>query len=114
MLVRERATAQHRRIRDDTLTQLRSAVGQNGSQSARVNENNGAGQNGVSACLRRRNERILSGKVKVDCDRPSFLYISVESPTKVGDLVTASALKTLIRLLYMLSPVRPERLLPRL
>lgn len=67
----------------------------------------------TNASQPRPKKRSKTGKVRVDIDREYITY----SPTNEdchGPLLTSSSIKPLISLMFLLSPVRPQRLLQKL
>jgi len=112
-ILRERASSQHRRFQEE--------VANNGPPSNPVSGNRpsnnapAAGSTSTSGntSSRRRGERARIGKVRVDCDRPHILYMPPSMEDENGALISTSSMKTLVRLMYLLSPVNPPRLLQK-
>lgn len=51
------------------------------------------------------------GRMKVECDRERIIFVPSTVEEKIGPVMTASSMKALVRLMFLLSPVRPHRLL---
>lgn len=104
-IIRERATAQHRRLFDDAVVEEhRMETGHAGlTQGHRHAQSADSG----TGSLTRKKPR--SGKLKVESDRQHITYVpdSLPIPVAVCDIMS------LVRLLYLLSPVRPSRLLQK-
>lgn len=58
-------------------------------------------------------KRSKTGKIRVDIDREYITYEPI-GENKYGPLVTSSTIKPLISLMFLLSPVRPQKLLQKL
>ena len=109
-LLRERASTRHRRNHEE------AAAPAQPEQVQQVRENASAtteiGSSGTANTLGRK--RNKTGKMRVDCDRPTVVYLPHHIEKEYGPLVTAHSMKALIRLMYLLSPVRPQRLFQKL
>lgn len=110
-ILRERAATQRRRLYDETAIppprdggHVLVAQGQNRAQGT-VRD---TADNGGSATHRRKSR---SGKLRVDKDRFQVVYLPPSSGLTAP--ISKSDLKALLRLFYMLSPVRPARLLQK-
>ena len=53
------------------------------------------------------------GRMKVECDRESIIFVPSTFEEKIGPVMTATSMKALVRLMFLLSPVRPHRLLQK-
>jgi len=105
-LLRERASTRSRRNHDETaaMVGIEQQTRDNSSPNTEVSHSAGASN-------RKRNK---VGKMRVDCDRSTVVYSNSILETRFGPLVTVSSMKALISLMYLLSPVRPQRLLQKL
>lgn len=105
-ILRERASVQQRRLHDDALAGggHREDAGENGGSSQR--EGNGSTLEGRPGSARR---KLRSGKIRVECDRDEVTYL----PETLTDPIGKSDVMLLVSLLYLLSPVRPPRLLQK-
>uniref|UniRef100_A0A7S4S0Y2 HECT-type E3 ubiquitin transferase n=1 Tax=Ditylum brightwellii TaxID=49249 RepID=A0A7S4S0Y2_9STRA len=117
-ILRERASSYHRRRHEENAptnvasgagSDVRSAASQNDEQT---NNGDGGGNAGGTTSSSRKKNRL--GKLKLECDRPNIIYMPPCVESKSGALVTSSSMKTIIRLMYLLSPVHPQRLLQKL
>jgi len=59
----------------------------------------------------RKKQRL--GRMKVECDRDSIIFVPKNIQEKDGPVVTAAAMKSVVRLLFLLSPIRPHRVLQK-
>jgi len=71
----------------------------------------GQGQNGEAGGSSSARRKARSGKLRVDMDRNSVVYIPPNSGLMPP--ISKSDVKSLLRLLYLLAPVRPARLLQK-
>jgi E3 ubiquitin-protein ligase HUWE1 len=101
-ILRERASAQHRRLYDDGAGDDpgNAAVGAGPPRGAQAAEAN-------AGALARKKHR--SGKLRVETDRANVVFL----PETLSSPFGKSDVKALIRLLFLLSPVRPPRLLQK-
>jgi len=53
------------------------------------------------------------GRMKVECDRERIIFVPSTVEEKMGPVMTATSMKALVRLIFLLSPVRPHRLLQK-
>lgn len=113
-LLRERAASNHRRnnaavasatsANSGTESRNRSGVfATNTSEETQGSGNIGSG--------RRRNK---IGKMRTECNRSLIIYAPPIINNEFGPLITSNSLKALIRLTFLLSPVRPQRLLQKI
>ena len=77
-------------------------------QQAGVSGRNATGS-GASGQSRR---KPRPGKMKMECDRSQILYLPSDG-NHLSPLPGVSDLKVLLRLLYLRSPIRPQRILQR-
>mmetsp|Transcript_9044 Transcript_9044/g.11092 ORF Transcript_9044/g.11092 Transcript_9044/m.11092 type:complete len:4662 (-) Transcript_9044:66-14051(-) len=115
-ILRERASSRHERRVLEGHHDGANAVGSSGGNTTGRGESGtnsrGAGRESSSSSTSRRRHRV--GKMRVDVDRANILYIPPFVEEGLGPLVTSRSMKALIRLMYLLSPVRPQRLLQKL
>jgi E3 ubiquitin-protein ligase HUWE1 len=71
-------------------------------------------QNRQDVSTRRSSRKKHKSQVRVDCNRSLVIYVPQNSEAATGQLVTPESLKSLIDLMFLLSPVRPQRLLQKL
>jgi E3 ubiquitin-protein ligase HUWE1 len=112
-VLRERATASHRRHAEDAA---------DASQREVMSRNTGSGQ-GQQIAPGERNQdqndgqnsskRAHRGKIRVESDRDDVVYIPTGSCSSLTSAIAKSDLKVLIRFMYLLSPVRPHKLLQK-
>jgi hypothetical protein len=117
-ILRERAaTAAHMRLHDESIglnapsrsTGNARSTGARESAGTQVATVRGDGDTeGVSA---RRKQR--TGKIRVELDRPQVVYLPPTSQLSLSSPVATSDLKVLLRMMYILAPVRPQRLLQK-
>lgn len=111
-ILRERASAQHRRLYDDAGSGAPNREEGNaenaaaGSVPQRATQANQNAEAGASALARKKHR---SGKLRVESDRSEIVFL----PKSLSSPVGKSDVKLLIRLLFLLSPVRPPRLLQK-
>ena len=103
-ILRERAASSRHR-RDNMATENQ----ENTSRRFRSNQP----QENTNASQPRPKKRSKTGKVRVDVDRESIIYTPTNEVCR-GPLLTSSSVKPLISLMFLLSPVRPQRLLQKL
>lgn len=116
-VLRERAaTAAHMRLHEDSIgltaplrngNQRNAGTGENAGTQAAVVRGDGD-TDGVSS---RRKQR--TGKIRVEVDRPYVVYLPPTSVIPLSPPVAKSDLKVLLRMMYILAPVRPQRLLQK-
>ena len=113
-LLRERAASNHRRSNGPVAP---AASGNSGIESRNRSgvfatntseESQGGGNIGSG---RRRNK---IGKMRTECNRSLIIYAPPVINNEFGPLITSNSLKALIRLTFLLSPVRPQRLLQKI
>ena len=107
-ILRERASTQHRRLFNEGVSRsghTNSEPGSGGPEDRRTIQ--GERSAGESGTLSRRRPRF--GKIRVETDFPDIVYLpdSLSPPVSIADM------KGLIRMLYLLSPIRPPRLLQK-
>jgi len=102
-LLRERAASSRNR-RDIILPER--------SDNSRRERSNPSGENGGTRSSTKKKNR--TGKVRVESDRAFVTFTPAHCEQKLGPLVTSTSIKSLISLMYLLSPVRPQRLLQKL
>jgi len=111
-ILRERANTQQRRRIEETanaatLTGVGGAgAGQAAAQPAAANNQEGPGTS--------RSRRQRNGKIRVEVNRPNIVYMPETVEDSLGPFLTVEAVKSLIRLLYLLSPVTPQQVLKKL
>jgi E3 ubiquitin-protein ligase HUWE1 len=69
------------------------------------------GANGRENTSSRRKQR--TGKIRVEMDREEIVFVPNRGSTLMSTLVAKSDLKAFIRFMYLLSPVRPHRILQK-
>jgi hypothetical protein len=111
-ILRERASAQHRRQYDDAGPGAPNGDEGNpenaaaGSVPQRATQANQNAEASASALARRKHR---SGKLRVESDRLDVVFL----PKSLSSPLGKSDVKLLIRLQFLLSPVRPPRLLQK-
>jgi len=65
--------------------------------------------NGRENASSRRKQRM--GKIRVELDRKEIAFVPKRGPMQTAALIAKSDLKALIKFMYLLSPVRPQRIL---
>jgi hypothetical protein len=100
-LLRERAS--HGRRLQDPLAQQDSDTGDGNNATAGTNVTNSSSR-----------KRGHSSKVKVERDRFPVIYLSGKEPSPSTEPFCGRELRSLIQLMFLLSPVRPQRLLQKL
>jgi len=122
-ILRERATSSLRRTREEEsgssgVPASSSARAGDTANNSRSNERTratgtsaGSGTTSSSSSGRRRNR---TGKFRVDCDRPNILYSPPNITNELGPLIKQDSMQFLIKLYFLLSPVRPQRLLAKI
>jgi hypothetical protein len=98
-LLSERATSFHRR---------------GGDASRVLHDNHPASNNNNAVRGTSTKRKVKTGKLRVDCDRTLITFDPIHRESDNGQLITASSSKDLMRLMYLLSPVRPTKLLQKL
>ena len=102
-ILRERASVSHRRHYE---TSLEGGNANSGSGLALpLQETANEEVNGAAS---RRRQRI--GKLKVDVDRDNVVYV----PEKLSSPFAVSDLKVLFQAIYLLAPIQPPKLLPKM
>ena len=101
-ILRERASLQRR---GDPLTHL-------GHEGSRPEMLGGRGSAGLAGSQGTSQKRLRFGKVKVDHDRDAVVH-TPQRPGTTTQPFDSSDLKMLVRLMFLLSPVRPQRLLQK-
>eukprot|EP00980_Cylindrotheca_fusiformis_P007262 scaffold1525_cov142-Cylindrotheca_fusiformis.AAC.62 len=114
-LLRERASSGRRELQS-TIGSVRELAEQSYT-AARSSQRNGQGsgdrdQAETTGSSSRRRQR--AGKIRVECDRDAVVYLPPGGPVRLSTPVASADLKALLRFMYLLSPVRPQRLLQRL
>ena len=106
-LLRQRAeSSRHRR---DNIPNERHENPSRRWRSNPTNENASATQTRAPS-----KKKSKTGKIRVENDRVSITYEPKTCDKDYGPLLTPSSIKPLISLMYLLSPVRPQRLLQKL
>ena len=115
-ILRERAST-NRRIFEETTGGNQDEV-HNANNGGEANQRNTQGsgnreQNdaGAGASSSRRKQR--AGKVRVETDRDDVVFLPPGGPIPLSSPVAKSDLKALLRFMYLLSPVRPHKLLQK-
>lgn len=111
-ILRDRASSRYRQVREEQVSLAEGAAQPNGNRLSIVG--GGAGSLAESTGSRRRQEKHRTGRIRVDSDRSFSLSFLPGIKHENGPFITDSSMKMLIRLLYLLSPVRPHRLLQKL
>jgi len=104
-LLRERASTRNRRNNDGGDLGI-AGLEARGRSSPSNELNHSSGATG-----RKRNK---AGRMRVDIDRSTAVYLPQDIENKFGPFVTVLSMKAIISLMYLLSPVRPQRLLHKL
>jgi E3 ubiquitin-protein ligase HUWE1 len=112
-VLRERARANHRMLAEETEgNQLDGVNVENATEEDhQYNAQSGRGRDQNDGHTSRRKHR--AGKFRAECDRQEITYIPPGGPVSLTAPVAKSDLKALLRLMYLLSPVRPHRLLQK-
>mmetsp|Transcript_9714 Transcript_9714/g.19497 ORF Transcript_9714/g.19497 Transcript_9714/m.19497 type:complete len:1063 (+) Transcript_9714:3-3191(+) len=98
-----------RRIYAEHSTQGNQRTGTNGNNTGtRGNIQSGNGREQGSS---RRKQR--TGKIRVESDREKVAFVPTRGPVSLTTIVAKSDLKALIRFMYLLSPIRPHRILQK-
>ncbi len=106
-LLRERALmSRHRREIEASASNARNRRGGRPSNSS--------DQNGASVRRGGQTRRKQKTKIRVDCNRTAVTFLSPRNGDNLGPLITPSSMKSLIDLMFLLSPVRPQKLLQKL
>ena len=71
-------------------------------------------QNRPDVSTRRSSKKKHKSQPRVDCNRSAVIYLPPNAEAATGQLVSPQTLKSLIDLMFLLSPVRPQRLLQKL
>mmetsp|Transcript_14088 Transcript_14088/g.20124 ORF Transcript_14088/g.20124 Transcript_14088/m.20124 type:complete len:3340 (-) Transcript_14088:211-10230(-) len=112
-LLRERASSRHRRSHEETSLPASSNGNRTENQSRRGGPSTAdTGSNEAAASSNRKRNKV--GRIRVSSERSSIVYMPHLLEREVGHLVTSSSMKSLIKLMYLLSPIRPQRLLQKL
>ena len=113
-VLRERIAAQHREAQEAAVAQQAAGAGGGPRRLARPQQGARLAQpqEGAVASSSRRRQR--NGKLKVEADRDKVVYIPTGDGNEFGPLLTAESSKAFISLLYLLSPVQPQRLVHKL
>jgi E3 ubiquitin-protein ligase HUWE1 len=108
-ILRERATTQNRRIFSEGLARSSDQDAENGNNGAEGQRGPpmGRGASEVASVTRRRQR---SGKLRVEIDASQVVYL----PDTLSSPVCKTDVKTYVRLLFLLAPVRPPRILQKL
>ena len=104
-ILRERASHQQRRLQDPMV--------QGGADGGPPEGNRGQGAEDGNAAASTSRRKPRYGKMKVECDRSPVLYLSGLDPSSPTEPIGSYELKSLIQLMFLLSPVRPQRLLQK-
>jgi hypothetical protein len=108
-ILRERASFQYRSGNDFDPRATNRGDGR--PRPSERNARNGPDDNGSgTAAQLRRKQR--PGKTRLDCDRDQIVYLPSEGK-QLPPLLGLTDLKALLRLMYLRSPVRPQRLLQK-
>jgi len=107
-VLRERAAAQHRQVYEERAMARDPGAGAQAAQAHHRGQVAGGGDNGAASANRR---KARSGKLRVDRERDQVVYIPPSSG--LTPPLSMSDLRALLRLLYLLAPVRPARLLQK-
>lgn len=115
-ILRERASINHRRTYEEpTAGSHHGAAGANPEDGAQRNLQ-GTGlreqtENGVSSGSRRKQRAF--GKIRVESDRDTVVYLSGEQYSRLSPPLARADLEGFLRLLYLLSPVRPQKMIQK-
>jgi hypothetical protein len=114
-ILRERASANRRMYEETTSAPNQDAAAPNNAADTAQRNGQGSGsreQNEAGAgSSSRRKQR--AGKIRVETDRDAVVYLPPGGPIPLSSPVAKSDLKALLRFMYLLSPVRPHRLLQK-
>jgi E3 ubiquitin-protein ligase HUWE1 len=105
-ILRERASHQQRRLLDP--------AAQDGNDGGPVDHSRGEGADAEGAAVPTSRKKSRHGKMKVECDRSPIIYLPVSGSAPPTEPIGSSELKSLIQLMFLLSPVRPQRLLQKM
>ena len=105
-VLRERVAAQHRRRSEDTTNAAAGAGAAGaGARSAQPSEGHASGS---------RSRRQRNGKLRIESDRDGIVYTSENRLAEFGPLLTTKSATSFLSLLYLLSPVHPQRIIHKL
>jgi hypothetical protein len=110
-ILRERASVHHRHGNDDALGAGPSNRGDGRPRPNETNARNGPDDNGSGTTTQSRRKQ-RPGKMRLECDRSHIVYLPIEGK-RLPPLMGYTDLKALLRLMYLRSPVRPQRLLQK-
>jgi E3 ubiquitin-protein ligase HUWE1 len=107
-ILRERASSQHRRLYDEgSGSRDNGGIADDGvASSSRHHAAQSAGSRSGGASKR----KTRAGKIRIDCVRDELIY----RPSSIPPVVGKSDVMLLVRLLYVMSPIRPPRLLQKI
>ena len=117
-ILRERASAE-RRIFDDTgagsANRDATNAGNAGSGESNQRNSHGSGgrEQGDSSGVASSRRKQRSGKLRVESNRDQIVYLPPGGPVHLSSPVAKTDVKALLRLMYLLSPIRPHRLIQK-
>jgi E3 ubiquitin-protein ligase HUWE1 len=115
-ILRERASADRRVYEEAPVASSNAGNANAGNAASGDAQRNGQGSgreqgdSGGGASARRKQR---SGKIRVESDREAIVPLPPGGPVPLTPPVAKSDVKALLRLMYLLSPVRPHRLLQK-
>ena len=107
---RDRARVNHR-ANAEQVAQANQRESSNGQNAVSRSNQQSQATNGRENTSSRRKQR--TGKIRVELERKDIIFTNDKSPTQMSSLVAKSDLKALVRLMYLLAPVRPHRILQK-
>jgi len=112
-ILRERASANRRGFEGSAGgTNEEAVTGSGGGTAQGTNQGNPSRDQGDIAPGASSRRKQRAGKLRVETDRTSVVYLP-QGETTLSPPVAMTDLKALLRFLYLLSPVRPHRLLQK-
>jgi hypothetical protein len=111
-ILMERARASHRMLAEQR-TVGQHGDSDNGTGEGEENTNHGHGNRAEDHNEAHSSRKKHAGKFRVELDRQEITYIPPSQQDSLGSPIAKSDLKALLRFLYLLSPVRPQKLLQK-
>ena len=110
-ILRERATMD-RRVLEEQVPEVNRGVSERGSVSRGDGRSRGGhGNRNQEASSSRRKQR--TGKLRVEKEKDSVVFLPPGGPVALTPPIAKVDIKTILRLMYLLSPIRPNRLVQR-
>lgn len=110
-ILRERASVNRRSYDEpaDTAHQARTSAVNVEDVAPGILHDNASREQGDNVAPARRKQRTI-GKMRVESDRTSIVYLPTDRLPGLSPPVAKADLESFLRLLYLLSPVRPQKL----